>query len=60
MFFPIDNSESKYGVSGGILLPAFITKCGIFAVFNATFVNNAGVGFPSGDIGMESIHLHFP
>ena len=60
IFFPIGRLESNDDTLGKTLLPALIIKWGIFAAFNATLVSKAGVGFPSGDIGMESMHLHLP
>src|SRR3972149_728936 len=57
ILLPGSKPSSTYGSLGITLLPAFITKHGILAVSNATLVRRAGVGLPSGVIGMASMLL---
>ena len=60
IFFPWGIPVWKYGSFGEILLPALIITCGILADSKDALVNNAGVGFPSGVIGIISILLQYP
>ncbi len=60
IFFPKGKPDSIKGNCGMILLPAFIVKWEILADSRAVLVNNPGVGFPSGVIGILSIVLQYP
>ncbi len=60
MFLPKGRLVSKYGNFGGILLPALITTCGMLADCSAVLVRRAGVGFPSGVMGITSMLLQNP
>ena len=48
------------GICGSMTPPAFIATKGMSAAFSATRVKSAGVGLPSGVIGMASMHLQRP
>ena len=43
-----------------MLLPAFITTLGMLAASKAVLVNNAGVGLPSGVMGITGMLLQCP
>ena len=60
IFLPGTRPVSIYGSFGAILLPALITTCGMSADSKAALVRSAGVGFPSGVIGITSILLQNP
>src|SRR5574339_56665 len=57
IFLPYGRPVSKHGSCGEILLPAFITTFGMLADSSAVFVKSAGVGLPSGVIGIAFMHL---